>query len=186
MGNKTGEKSLSTVVILLVISIVALVGIVIFLAYDKKDTVVTTPATNNSTPSESAQADADPSESTPIDVLVNRGDYFGLAVQMTDTVKVIKEGTDANGSSYSNIEAAAVISDFYSKSDSSGGAELPWDFISIGAFKSDASKSTGAIKEYIEQGHIAVSKNDWVLAYNLDGNQKITSFYMSPSVNMSK
>jgi hypothetical protein len=36
------------------------------------------------------------------------------------------------------------------------------------------------------QGNIAVSKNNWVLGYNLNSNQKISSFYMSPSVNLSK
>jgi hypothetical protein len=180
--HKKDEKGFSTVEVVLVLVIVVLIGIVGFMVYNRKDKTVPAPAaaTNSSA---SSQTGDETSGATAINTIINKDDYHGLATYMSDSVKVVKEGTDAGGTYYSSTAAAATISDFYSKSN---GAELPWDFTSDGGYKSEAAKSTGAVKEYIMQGNIAVSKNNWVLGYNLNSNQKISSFYMSPSVNLSK
>jgi Tfp pilus assembly protein PilV len=180
--HKKNEAGFSTTEILLVLIIVALIGIIGLMTYIHNDKTVsaTAASTNNSA---SSQSSDETSQTTAINMIINKGDYQGLVAYMSNSVKVVKEGTDAGGAYYSSAAAAATISDFYSKSN---GAELPWDFTGDGGYKSDAAKSTGAVKEYVMQGNIAVSKNDWVLGYNLNSDQKITSFYMSPSVNMSK
>lgn len=175
------ETGFSNIVVILVVVIVALIGVIGFMVYNRKDTAAPVPTTSNS--SAASQASDQNSVITVINSVINKGDYHELAAYMSDSVKVVKEGTDVNGSTYSSTAAAATISDFYSKSN---GAELPWDFTSDSNYMASAKKSTGAVKEYIMQGHIAVSKNEWVLGYNLNSNQKISSFYMSPSVNMSK
>jgi hypothetical protein len=178
---KKNETGFSTVGVVLILIIVALIGVIGIMVHNNKDK--TAPATTAPISSAASQPGNGTSEATTINTIINKGDYHGLAAYMADSVKVVKEGTDANGSNYSSTAAASTISDFYSKSN---GADLPWDFAGDSAYKSMAQKSTGAVKEYIAQGHIAVSKNDWVLGYNLTSDQKISSFYMSPSVNMSK
>jgi hypothetical protein len=178
---KRNETGFSTVELILVLVIVALIGVIGFMVHDHKDK--TDSATAPTSRSASSQPGDQTSVTTAINTVINKGDYNGLVPYMSVSVKVVKEGTDAGGTYYSSTMAAATISDFYSKSN---GAELPWDFTGDSNYKSDAAKSTGAVKEYITQGNIAVSKNNWVLGYNLNNDRKISSFYMSPSVNLSK
>ncbi len=178
------EKGISTVEVLLVLVIVALVVVIGLMVYNRR--VKTSPTTTAANISTTSQPSGETSGSTAINTVINKGDYHGLAALMSDRVKVIKEGTDAGGSYYSSTAAAATISNFYSQSNTSQGAELPWDFTGHSDYRASAKKSTGAVKEYIPQGHIAVSKNDWVLGYNLNSDQKISSFYVSGSVNLSK
>jgi hypothetical protein len=182
---KKNEAGFSTVEVVLALMVVALVGVVVFMKiHDHTDTTVR--ATTKSSSSVPSQPSDETSATAAINTIINKGDYLGLAAYMADSVKVVKEGTDAGGTNYSSAAAVATISDFYSSSNTSNGAELPWDFTGDGDYKSMAQKSTGAVKAYITQGNIAVSKNNWVLGYNLNSDQKISSFYMSPSVNMSK
>jgi hypothetical protein len=152
--------------------------------HNRKDK--TNPSTTASNISTSSQPSNETSGTSAINKVISSGDYQGLVAYMASSVKVVKEGTDAGGTNYGSVAAAAQISDFYSKTDESNGAELPWDFTGDGGYKSEAAKSTGAVQAYIMQGNIAVSKNNWVLGYNLNSDQKIGSFYMSPSVNLSK
>jgi hypothetical protein len=179
---KKNEIGISTIEIILVLVIVALIGVIGFIVYTRMDktTSATAAPTNSSASSKTGSETAEP---TTINSIINKGDYQELAAYMSASVKVVKEGTDAGGTYYSATAAATTISDFYSKSN---GAELPWDFTGDSDYKAMAAKSTGAVKAYSMQGNIAVSKNDWVLAYNLNSDQKISSFYMSPSVNLSK
>ncbi len=116
---KNNETGFSTVVIVLVMVIVALTLIFGFMARTRTDkTQPATDITSSSTPAQSGEA-------TTINTVINKGDYQGLAAYMASSVKVVKEGTDANGTNYSSTAAAKKILDFYTKSN---GAQLPWDF----------------------------------------------------------
>jgi hypothetical protein len=181
---KLNKKGFTTVEVVLVLIVLALIGIIGFMVYNHKDK--TAPKIISSNSSTSSQSGSATSETATINTTLNKGDYSGLVAYMSASVKVVKEGTDAGGTYYSSTAAAATISNFYKQTNESNGAVLPWDFTGDGDYKLAAAKSTGAVKQYIMQGNIAVSKNDWVLGYNLNSDQKIDSFYMSPSVNMSK
>jgi hypothetical protein len=163
---KLDKKGFTTFEVVLVLVVVALIGVIGFMVYKHKDKPALKVTSLNSTTS--TQPGNETSQTASINTIIDKGDYNGLVAYMSDSVKVVKEGTDAGGTYYSSTAAATTISNFYSQSNTSNGAELPWDFKDDGNYKSDAAKSTGAVKEYIMQGNIAVSKNDWVLGYNLN------------------
>lgn len=190
---KANEKGFSVVEILVVIVIVGLVGTVGWLVYDrqqsKSDTKNEVSQTSpQATEKEPVKEEAKPVDKTPqivaeINALINKGEYLKLDAYMTDTVSVVKQSTDGNGS-VSKAQATKSIDNYLTKSSASLGADLPWDFTGHPDFRNKVANSSGIIKNYAAQGHYAISANNWVLAYNLDNNLKISSFYMSVSADL--
>lgn len=190
---KANEKGFSVVEILVVIVIVGLVGTVGWLVYDRQQSKSDTKnevsqTTPQATEKEPVKEEAKPVDKTPqivaeINALINKGEYLKLDAYMTDTVSVVKQSTEGNGS-VSKAQAAKSIDNYLTKSSASLGADLPWDFTGHPDFRNKVVNSSGIIKNYAAQGHYAISANNWVLAYNLDSNLKISSFYMSVSADL--
>jgi Tfp pilus assembly protein PilE len=179
---KANQKGFSVVEILVIVVIVGLIGTVGWLVYDrqktndKKDDSSTKQATSEQKPVvEQKLVDKTPQ--------IVAGKYLKLDSYIADRVSLVKQSTDGNGD-LSKVDGAKSIDNYLSKSSASMGADLPWDFTGHPDFRSKVSNSSGAIKYYAAQGHFAISANNWVIAYNLNSDLKISSFYMSVSADM--
>jgi Tfp pilus assembly protein PilE len=187
---KANQKGFSVVEILVIVVIVGLIGTVGWLVYDrqktndKKDDSSTKQATSEQKPVvEQKLVDKTPQIVAEINALINKGEYLKLDSYIADRVSLVKQSTDGNGD-LSKVDGAKSIDNYLSKSSASMGADLPWDFTGHPDFRSKVSNSSGAIKYYAAQGHFAISANNWVIAYNLNSDLKISSFYMSVSADM--
>lgn len=192
---KVNQKGFSAVEVVLVVVIVGLIGVVGFMVYKNHNKTTpakteTTAATTKPTTTQTKDTTTtQPTDKTPetvaaINALINKGDYQGLSAYMATSVTVVKQSTDYDGSGLTATAAAGVVFNYLTKSASSQGADLPWDFSGDTDLKTKAANSSGIIKDYAAQGHIALSANKWVLAYNLDSSLKISSFYMSVSADL--
>ncbi len=193
---KLNQKGFSGIEILLVVVVVGLIGTVGWLVYDRQqsnnneesttsaDTTTTGPTQQleDSTEKENVDEKNATNETSQItsniDALLDKGEYLKLEPYMAAKVTVIKQSTDGNGT-VSGAAAVKSISNYLTKSDMSLGADLPWDFDGHEADRAKIKKSKGIISDYTDQNHIGISQNDWVVAYNLNDDLKIESFYIS-------
>jgi hypothetical protein len=121
---------------------------------------------------------------TQINAILNKGDYQGLAPYMTDSINLVIQSTDFQGDGLSKSKALETISSYLVKSKASLGAELPWDFTGHSDFREKISKTKPCcINTFIDQGHIGISKDNWVVSYRLNNDQKIEAFYIAVSVD---
>jgi hypothetical protein len=128
----------------------------------------------------------DPAEgvAAKIDNLLNKGEYLKLNEYMTDKISLVVQSTD-NSPDMSKDDAAKRIDNYLTKSQTSNGAELPWDFSEQNASRNKIIKSsTCCFADFKAQGHIGISKDGWVVAYNLNSNSKLESFYISVSAEL--
>jgi hypothetical protein len=186
------QKGFSVVVILLALLLITAIVFTGYYVYDKQrsekkeeTTNVTNDELANATKKTSSPQPIDKTKSTveAINAIIVKGDYQALSDYMTESVQLVVQSTDGSGP-LPKKSAIASISNYLTKSEQSLGADLPWDFTGNPGFRDKVSKSSGIIKNYVPQGHIAISANNWVLAYRLDDNTKINSFYMSVSADI--
>lgn len=186
---KTHQKGFSAIEILVVVVILGLVGAVGWLVYDRQQSNSDTKSEVSQTAEkETVKEDATPVDKTSqvvaeINALINKGEYLKLDAYMTDTVFVLRQSTDGNGS-VSKTQAAKSIDTYLTTTSASLGASLPWDFTGHPDFRKKVANSNGIVKDYAAQGHYALSANNWVLAYSLNDDLKINSFYMSVSADL--
>jgi hypothetical protein len=137
--------------------------------------------------SPSVEQSADPAKGVvaQINGLLNKGEYLQLDTYMADKVSITIQSTDGNAD-FPKVDAAKRIDNYLTKSAASLGAKLPWDFKGHSDIREKISKSECCITSFKEQNHIGISQDNLIVAYNLNSNSRIESFYISGSADYIK